>query len=481
MTNQNVFDTLAASGRNWPDRVAVYDDAGALTYQDLYDEVEVLRGDLTRLGIKPGHGVGVMAANGRHFVVAVLATLACGATVMPLAVQLKYAELESALRVVPLHAILSKGKQCCHAAAERVDQLDGEMVLCWLSQAPRPLIPQLPSTAFIRFTSGTTSQAKGVAITHQSVLERTAAAQAGLELTPGDNIIWVLPMAYHFIVSIILYLRYGVGIIVCPRIYAADIIEFANRFEGSVLYAAPMHYQLLANAPDDRVMSKLRLAISTSAALPKDINETFSSRFGVPVAQAYGIIEIGLPILNTRAINVPQAVGHTLPDYEAVVFDRDLHPLASGQVGQLAIRGPGMFDAYLPYLSCKDVLVANDWFLTGDFASIDNTGLIVVEGRAISVINVAGNKVFPEDVEAVLNAHESVRLSRVFAVPHPTFGEIVHAEIQSEPGAVCDVNELMTSCRAQLSSFKVPQRLVLVDRIPQTSSGKVVRHVGGND
>ena len=178
-----------------------------------------------------------------------------------------------------------------------------------------------------------------------------------------------------------------------------------------------------------------------------------------------------------RASESPGSVGRPLPDYDVAILDDGLRPLPPGASGQLGIRGPGMFAAYLsPPRLLRDVL-RNGWFLTGDVARQDAEGLVTIVGRMKAMINVAGNKVFPEEVEEVLLRHPRVAAARVSARAHPQVGEVVHADVVLEgPGEAVPTEELRSFCRRRLSSYKVPHSVALVSAIPETASGKVRRH-----
>jgi len=193
----NVFDTLAKSARQWPDRTAIIDAGGPLDYQSLWREVEALRVQLDRLGVKPGQGVGVRARNGRAFVIGALAALGCGAVIMPIHHQMKPDELAEMLDKAPLCAILDDGSGATQPGKTIALENPGANGLRFtrLDNAQLPLAPGIKDAAFVRFTSGTTGAAKGVLLTHRDVLERTRAANAGLGLTCEDKILWVLPMA----------------------------------------------------------------------------------------------------------------------------------------------------------------------------------------------------------------------------------------------------------------------------------------------
>ena len=258
---------------------------------------------------------------------------------------------------------------------------------------------------------------------------------------------------------------------------AKNIIEITNRHKGTLLYASPVQIRLLANDAGTEEMPSLKKIISTSAAIGLDVCKTFKERFKLDVSQAYGIIEIGLPILNyVKSAEHPDAVGFALPGYTADILDENNNPLPNGSLGNLGIKGPGMFDAYLlPPTLRKDVL-QNGYFLTADIASKTDDGLIKIEGRSKSVINISGLKVFPEEVEAVLEMLPEIKQARISSRPHPLLGQIIVGEIVLQEGAEIDMEDVLSWCKKRLSAFKAPQRLKIVESLPMTGSGKLQRY-----
>jgi len=480
MSTWPVYEILKDAALQWPDNPAIYDDHGTISFRQLYTEAEELRLQLISLGMKEGMGIGVMAANGRNFIIGIFAAVGTGAAVMPMSPQLKAAEIDDILEQAKLHAIIDDRSsiQPLDSIETVIPMQQGGFRFAFtavdVSVAFAPFVHQ---PAFIRFTSGTTGRSKGVIVSHQSVIDRVVGANHGLQLGPGDTVIWVLPMAYHFMVSVILYVKFGAAIAVAKDFLAKNIIDITNKHKGTLLYASPVQIRLLANDTGTDQMPSLKKVISTSAAIGLDVCKAFKNRFNTDVSQAYGIIEIGLPILNyVKSAEHPEAVGYAQPGYTVDILDENNNPLPDGQIGNLGIKGPGMFDAYLlpPTLS-KDVL-QNGYFLTADQASKTSDGLIKVEGRSKSVINISGLKVFPEEVEAVLELIPEIKLARVGSSPHPLLGQIIEAEVVLHEGAKIDVEDVLTYCKKRLSAFKAPQRLKVVESLPMTGSGKLQRH-----
>jgi len=224
-------------------------------------------------------------------------------------------------------------------------------------------------------------------------------------------------------------------------------------------------------------MPSLKKVISTSAAIALDVCKAFKKRFNIDVSQAYGIIEIGLPILNyIKSSEHPEAVGYALPGYTVDILDENNNPLPDGHTGNLGIKGPGMFDAYLLPPTLSKNILKNGYFLTADYAFKTKDGLIKIEGRSKSVINISGLKVFPEEVEAVLEMIPEIKQALVGSSPHPLLGQIIEAEVVLHYGAKIVVEDVLTYCKKRLSAFKAPQRLKVVESLPMTGSGKLQRH-----
>ncbi len=216
--------------------------------------------------------------------------------------------------------------------------------------------------------------------------------------------------------------------------------------------------------------------MSTAAALDQKTADKFQRRFHQPLVQGLGIIEVGLPLLNLDApADCAEAIGMPLPAYQCQL--RDEHE----GVGELCLRGPGMFDAYLdPWQPRASVLDEEGWFATGDLARRDAEGRIFLCGRRKSVINVGGMKVFPEEVERVLDAHPKVQRSFVEARAHPLFGEVPVARYI--PGAPAPtLAELRAHCREHLASYKIPLIFSVVTSLPTTASGKLLRRTPSSD
>lgn len=461
------------------DHIAIQDQQGSLSYIDFANEVKRLSQSLTEWGIESGEGMGVIGRNSRQFIIAVFAALDAGCVVMPISNQLKEHEINKILQEAGLHRVLDDGAgpNMSQSITEEIELQGKPWSLRMVKEKTESYAAHVDEPAIIRFTSGTTGKSKGVIISHNSINERIDSANAFLQLGTEDTVVWVLQMSYHFVVSIILYLKYGCTIAICDEFLAHSILAYANEHNGTLLYASPMHIRLLANDKSEQQLSSMKHVISTSTAITAPQCEAFKNRYNIPVSQAYGIIEIGLPIINyDKAEEHPDAVGYALDAYDVEILTDEFEIISDGSIGHLAIRGPGMFDAYLTPPAVRSDILEEGWFMTGDLASKDKSGLIKIEGREKSMINVSGNKVFPEEVEAVLNMHPDIEQCRVRGFKHRFMGEMVEADIVLKAGKEIDSEEVIGFCRERLSTYKVPQKLHVVEALQMTDSGKIQRH-----
>ena len=471
-----VIDRIREQASRAPEQPALLVDDGQggiriVSAGDLVGIFEVHAKRLRAEGVRPGDRCGLVARQGRGFIELALGILASGACLAPIPEDHRGAVFDAFLERAKLHHVVKEedsgfGLRTRERAVADVPE----------EAAFRALRP-----AYLRFTSGTTSRRKGVILGHDAILARLAAANRGLRMGPGDRVLWLLPMAHHFVVSILLYLRYGAAILLPASSLARPILELASRGAATVCYASPNHVRLLASDVSSLGLPNLRLVISTADGLRAGVARLFEQRFGIPVSQALGIIEVGLPVANLAAAAAkPEALGQPLPDFQVWLRGDDGRPLVGptspSLSGEICIRGPGMLDAYLdPWLTAREILEP-DGFRTGDQGWFDADGNLYLVGRRANRISMAGMKFFAEEVEEVLDAHPALRASRVFAREHAHLGEIPVAEVvPADPALPPDPRALTAFCRERLPAYKIPREFRVVAEIARTSSGKLRR------
>jgi long-chain acyl-CoA synthetase len=464
----NLIELLEHTAGDCPRKPALIDGSEEISYRALLDEAAASAARLQELGVTSGMRIGLCLPNSIAYVALTFALWKARAVVVPVPVECTGEDIEELSRSMELAGLITREPRSSESRklSERSEHYFSAIEL------PRPADNHGLNLAFIRFTSGTTSARKGVAVAHETIRDRIVAANKALGITREDTVMWCLPMSHHFLITIVLYVAQGATTVLSRHVVARSFLEAINRHRGTLLYAAPFHYSLLARDGSGVGLPTVRRAISTTCSLPGDVTHDFHKRFGIPLLQGLGIIEVGLVALNSEADAVAKwdSVGRPSPDFQIKILEPD-----ENDCGEVAVRGPGFLDAYAAPWIPRERILRDGWFVTGDIGRIDSAGCLFLAGRKTAVINLAGRKVFPEEIESVLNRHPDVRESRVYGRVHPHLGEVVEAEIVLEhPEARLD--SLREFCRAHLASFKVPTRLHVVSSLPRTLvTGKIRR------
>lgn len=459
------------SRRHDPATPAVACGDRIVTYGELFQQAREVADLIPSLGRIPR--IGLQCPNGVAYITLSMGILLAGACLVPLAEELTGPERSEIAATTALDFVLAADHLPWLGSGEAVISAETDGVRWTLHRLPSspPAFPedgfQALRPAFIRFSSGTTGTSKGVVLSHPTLLARITAANEGLRIGPGDRVLWMLPMAHHFAVSIVLYLHAGAVTVLEHSALREDILASAAQHQATVIYGSPFHFAMLSGDTGDFGWPSLRLAVATAAALPEATARAFEKRYGKPLHQGLGIIEVGLSVLNLAAASEkPDSLGRPLPAYQVDLRD-----------GEFFVRGPGLLDAYL--VPWDPDPLDGGWFASGDLVRCDAEGDLFLMGRKKSVINVAGMKVFPEEVERVLNGHPDIIRSRVFGRPHPQMGQVPAAEIIfADPAAPPRTVDLQRYCRTQLSAYKVPMVIQAVATLPLTASGKIRRTDG---
>ncbi len=460
----NLFELLERTAARLPAKPALIEDDQVVAYAELLRRAEELALALKAQSIGARQRVGLAFPNSIAYVVLTFALWRLGVAVVPVPTECSEDEVQEICVAMQLTGLLTPKPRASSAA------ITSDCHFTKLQPASPPDNHGL-DLAFIRFTSGTTSTRKGVALSHETIRDRVASANKAFGITADDTVIWCLPMAHHFLITIVLYLEAGATVVLARHVTAKPFLDAVNRWQGTVLYAAPFHYAMLARDNSAVQIPSVRLAVSTTCALPENVAQDFFKRFNQPLVQGLGVIELGLVALNTAAPREKwNSVGRVAGDFEW----RIVNPDAAG-AGELAVRGPGICDAYVAPWVSREQLLREGWFFTGDIGRGDAEGFLFLLTRKTAVINLAGRKVFPEEIEAVLNRHPEVIESRVCGRLHPHLGETVEAElVLRQPEASLD--PIRAYCREHLASYKIPTRFTVVSALPRTPvTGKLRR------
>ncbi len=336
--------------------------------------------------------------------------------------------------------------------------------------------------AFILLTSGTAARPKMVPLTHRNVCLSAQNAGRVLSLAPQDRLLNALPLfhAHGLISGLLTALAAGSSVIVTGGFDAPSFFGWMRDLQPTWYTAVPtIHRALLtaAEANPERVRSSsLRVIRSASSSLAPAILNGLEAMFGVPVLETYGMTEAASQIAaNPFELRKIGSVGRAAgPDI--AIMDEAGRRLASGERGEIMLRGPNMSRGYYNDEAATQAAFRDGWFRTGDLGYLDEDGYLFIVGRIKDVINRGGQKISPLEVEEVLLAHPAVLEAGVFAVPHAKLGENVAAVVVLRPNSEATSDQLRQFARKRLAAYKVPSLIHGVAALPKGASGKVKRN-----
>jgi acyl-CoA synthetase (AMP-forming)/AMP-acid ligase II/acetyltransferase-like isoleucine patch superfamily enzyme/acyl carrier protein len=488
--------TLQATAR--PEAVAVTAPGRRpLTYRRLLGQVEATVAALRGCGLGRGDRVAVVLPNGPDMAVA-FAGVAAGATCAPLNPAYRATEFEFYLTDLRAKALLvgaeleSPARDVARRRGipilELTPESDGLAGVFEIRGTVRATATAAgftapDDTALVLHTSGTTARPKIVPLTQENICNSASSIALALELTGADRCLNVMPLFHiHGLIGALLAsLTAGASVVATPGFATERFFEWLDAFHPTWYTAVPaMHQAVLARASANREIiarRPLRFVRSCSAALPAPVMTELEASLGTQVIEAYGMTEGSHQIASNPLAPLarkPGSVG-VAAGTEVAVMDASGSLLPPGEIGEVVLRGPGLMRGYENNPAANASAFTNGWFRTGDQGRLDTEGYLFLTGRLKEMINRGGEKIAPREIDDVLTQHPAVAQAIAFAVPHPTLGEDLAAAVVLKEGAEATEGDIRDYAAARLADFKVPKRLLIVDKIPSGPTGKLQR------
>lgn len=427
--------------------------------------------------VDPGGLVVVATPNGYDQLLLCLAASRAGAVPAPVNDRVQAAELD--------HVVEDAGADLVVRAAE---ELPSDTPLGRAHRAS----PEDVGAVF--YTSGTTGRPKGVELTHRGILGGLNRAALVPVLGRDEEAVYSLPMAHIMGVVVAVGLACAaVPVRFLPRFEASAVLDEIEERRAGIFVGVPAMYRMLLDAgAEERDLGSVRLWLSGADAMPAALAARFSRMGGMVTlpgvgrvgravfAEGYGMVETAGGVAARVALPyVPEAVGRLgvpLPGYRTRVVDAEGAEVARGAVGELQLSGPGVLKGYRgDEDASRDAFTEDGWLRTGDLVRRGPLGLFTFEGRAKDVIVRGGYNVYAVEVEQALEQHPDVTEAAVVGLPDDRLGEVPAAAVTLRTGADLDADELRTWAHDQLSSYKVPVQVVVVDELPHSGTRKVQR------
>ena len=463
--------------------------AATISYRRLSDQIDRLAQQLSAAGLNPGDSVAISLPNGVELLALFLALTRARLVVAASNPAFRSDELRSSIldtcsRALIAHRDDSVARDAASAAgvpvwASAVNASGTVALDSPDSSRGTHTSPLSADVALVMRTSGTTGRPKVVPLTHGNVLTSTLDIAAHYNLSAADRCLLVMPLFHgHGLIGAALSTLSSGGTLIVPPRFSASTFwsEFLEHRTTWYTAVPTIHQVLLMRADQDRAPSSgARFIRSCSAPLAPAVLGNLEKRFGAPVLEAYGMTESAhqaasnpLPPRVHKAATVGLPTGVEI----ATIDDAGKH-LPPNQSGEVIVRGVHVMSGYRDNPEANAASFIDGWFRTGDLGVIDSDGYLALTGRIKELINRAGEKISPTEIESVLAQNPAVAEASVFGVADAKYGEEVWAAVVLK--AQTDPASLQEFCREHLADFKIPTEIRIVSALPKNATGKIVR------
>jgi len=463
-----------------------------LTYARLDSAVRSLAGGLVASGFRKGDVLALMAPNVPEYAVVFHGAAMAGGIVTTINPTYTETELTTQLRDSGARMLVTIPPLVPMAARAQVTEI------YVLGEAPGarpieglfgpPLAEHVPvgpdDVVAMPYSSGTTGLCKGVMLTQRNMVANIAQMLATAQFRPEESLVAVLPFFHIYGMQVLMNcsLRAGATVVTLPRFELEQFLRVHQDYRITRSFVAPPIVLALAKHPlvDEFDLSALTQVFSAAAPLKVDLADECGKRLGCEVVQGYGMTELSpASHITPPGWARPGSVGVTIPNTQTRIVDPfSGADLGVGEEGEIWVSGPQVMKGYLNNPQATDAMIDSDgWLRTGDLGHIDADGHLYVVDRLKELIKYKGFQVPPAELEAVLLRHPDVTDAAVVGLPDEEAGEIPVGYVTLRPGASCTPDEVRQFVAGQVAGYKQLRRLEVIDAIPKSASGKILRRV----
>jgi long-chain acyl-CoA synthetase len=507
----NLSVLLEDSARRYPSKDALVLGNVKLTYAQVDGAANQVANLLVERGVQPGDKVALSSPNLPWFPIVYYGVLKAGCVVVPLNILLKRREVAYHLTDADAVAFfcfegteeLPIGMEGYAGFQESITEtfflitadpaapspIEGVETLGQALSGRSRVFESVPTeatdTAAILYTSGTTGQPKGAELSHANTLLNALTCNRLFDNRTTDTHIVALPLFHTFGATVQMHAGFSTGatLHLIPRFDARRVIDLFQREDITFFAGVPtMWWGLLESLTDDvdveRIARNLRIGLSGGASLPADIISRVQDKFGVQILEGYGLSETSpLATFNDPDRGPrPSSIGVPVWGVEVKLIDDEWKEItAVGEIGEIAVKGHNVMKGYYGRPAATAEAMRGGWFRTGDIARKDGDGFYFIVDRAKDMIIRGGFNVYSREIEEVLMTHPDISLATVIGVPHERHGEEVKAFVIPNAGATLTGDELIDWSREQMAAYKYPRIVDIVDSLPTTATGKVLK------
>ncbi len=481
-----LINDILAAGK--PDQTALIVRDHQLSYAELAAKVGAARAYLAACGAAPGDRIALISKNSAEFVMAYLAVVSLGATIVPINFLLVPREIAYIVKDAGIRLVLTAQPLDLEAAlaeagvAEPVRQITLDDERLW-ANTEKPVPPQAmedDTVATLIYTSGTTGHPKGAMLTHHNLMSDANSFLKAFPLAATDRVLCVLPMYHCFAwtCAVLAPLARGASVLIQETFAIRETLAIIREAGVTAFFGVPAMFQLFITWGQRSDFEHVRLFVSGGAPLPQEVANQFQAKMNRTVVEGYGLSEAS-PVVAVNPVEKVKigSVGLALPDVVVRVLGEDGNELPRGEIGELVVRGPNVMKGYynLPEETAR--ALRDGWLHTGDLAYQDDEGYIFIVDRLKDMIITGGENIYPREIEELLHAYPGVAEAAVIGVPDKLRGHAACAYLVLAEGQELDKRKLRDYLSARLASYKVPKDFYRLDALPKNPTGKILKRV----
>lgn len=472
----------------WPERIAVAESERRWTYAQLGGEIRRWEERLRKCGMRAGDRAILLLTNSSTYIAAYFAVLSLDGVVVAVHADALASDVQRIIRhvgaagMVTTSALLQRHEKVLRESGPRFALTPvEEHVLARTTEA----LGGPADLAQILYTSGTTGHPKGVMLSHENLLSNVKAIQERLTLRPDDSIVGVLPFVFSYGNSVMLtHLLAGAKLIIEENLLFSHCVLDCMKREGATGFSGvSSNYAFLrkesgfcaANLP------ALRYGTSAGGSMPLPLLAQVRERFpNIEFHVMYGQTEATARLTMLPAAELGRkkgSAGIAIPGVKLKIVGEGAREMPAGETGEIFVQGPNVMLGYWQDEEATRGKLRDGWLATGDLGYINAEGFLFITGRQSELIKTGGFRVSPEEVEEALLRHPDVADAGVCGVADELLGEIVVAVVVVQVGREFSANRMRAHCAAQLTAFKRPKAIHLVERVPRSANGKILRRV----
>jgi fatty-acyl-CoA synthase len=490
MRNEGLGSWPARRARKTPHRTALIHQDRATSYAALHERTTRLAHALRAAGIRRGDRVAYLGPNHPSYLETLFATGVLGAVFVPLNTRLAGPEIAYQLADSGAKALIHPSSQAVLVDGIRGETdvrvrivVDGDYEERLAAASDERIDEQigLDDTCIIMYTSGTTGRPKGAMLSHSNLTwnafnvlvdqdvatDETALVSAPLFHTAGLNML-TLPV-----------LLKGGTCVLAEAFDPGATLDLIERHRITFMFGVPAMFDQVARHPRwaEADLSSLRMLSCGGSPVPAPLIAAYQAR-GLTFLQGYGMTEAAPGVLFLDAgHSVSKAGSAGVPHFfsDVRVVRPDLSPAGVGETGEVIVRGPHVMPGYWGLPEETAAAFSDGWFRTGDAARTDSDGYVTIVDRLKDMIISGGENIYPAEIEEALLAHPDIVECAVIGIADEKWGEVCRAVVVARQGASLDPEELLASLAGRLAKYKIPKSLVVVEALPRTASGKLLK------